>query len=88
MSSRGRVLAANGSQGDPKANNFARAPERYISKHLAEQILTSKTALASGRKQVTVLFADSDILALNPAEVVQPLPECLAGWGRVRRGEY
>jgi len=34
------------------------APDRYTPKHLAEKILTSKTALAGERKQVTVLFAD------------------------------
>jgi class 3 adenylate cyclase len=35
-----------------------RAPEGYTPKHLAEKILTSKTALEGERKQVTVLFAD------------------------------
>ena len=34
------------------------APESYTPKHLAERILTSKTALEGERKQVTVLFAD------------------------------
>src|SRR5262245_56450148 len=34
------------------------SPETYISKHLAEKILTSKAALEGERKQVTVLFAD------------------------------
>src|SRR5215475_784564 len=34
------------------------APESYTPKHLAEKILTSKTALEGERKQVTVLFAD------------------------------
>ena len=34
------------------------APESYTPRHLAEKILTSKTALAGERKQVTVLFAD------------------------------
>ncbi len=33
-------------------------PERYTPKHLAERILTSRTALEGERKQVTVLFAD------------------------------
>jgi len=40
--------------GGPK---FA-APESYTPKHLAEKILTSKSALEGERKQVTVLFAD------------------------------
>src|SRR5207247_9108776 len=34
------------------------APESYIPGHLAERILTSRTALEGERKQVTVLFAD------------------------------
>jgi class 3 adenylate cyclase/tetratricopeptide (TPR) repeat protein len=34
------------------------SPEFYTPKHLAEKILTSKTALEGERKQVTVLFAD------------------------------
>jgi len=34
------------------------SPEAYTPKHLAEKILTSKTALEGERKQVTVLFAD------------------------------
>ena len=33
-------------------------PQAYTPKHLAEKILTSKSALEGERKQVTVLFAD------------------------------
>ncbi len=33
-------------------------PESYIPKHLAEKILTSRSALEGERKQVTVLFSD------------------------------
>jgi class 3 adenylate cyclase len=33
-------------------------PRSYTPKHLAEKILTSRTALEGERKQVTVLFAD------------------------------
>jgi class 3 adenylate cyclase/tetratricopeptide (TPR) repeat protein len=36
----------------------SRSPDSYTPKHLAERILTSKTALEGERKQVTVLFAD------------------------------
>jgi class 3 adenylate cyclase/tetratricopeptide (TPR) repeat protein len=36
----------------------ARAPLAYTPSHLAEKILTSKSALEGERKQVTVLFAD------------------------------
>ena len=39
------------------AQRFA-SPDSYTPKHLAERILTSKTALEGERKQVTVLFAD------------------------------
>ena len=35
-----------------------RIPASYTPKHLAEKILTSKSALEGERKQVTVLFAD------------------------------
>ena len=34
------------------------SPESYTPKHLAEKVLTSKSALEGERKQVTVLFAD------------------------------
>jgi hypothetical protein len=34
------------------------SPRAYTPKHLAEKILTSKSALEGERKQVTVLFAD------------------------------
>jgi class 3 adenylate cyclase len=36
----------------------SRPPRTYTPKHLAERILTSKSALEGERKQVTVLFAD------------------------------
>jgi class 3 adenylate cyclase len=39
------------------SSKFA-SPESYTPKHLAEKILTSKSALEGERKQVTVLFAD------------------------------
>ncbi|MBI4413872.1 MAG: AAA family ATPase, partial [candidate division NC10 bacterium] len=41
----------------PLAPKFS-SPQAYTPKHLAEKILTSKTALEGERKQVTVLFAD------------------------------
>ncbi len=43
--------------GDARAATFP-APHSYTPKHLAEKILTSKSALEGERKQVTVLFAD------------------------------
>src|SRR5262245_36989833 len=36
----------------------AQSPLRYTPDHLAEKILTSRSALEAERKQVTVLFAD------------------------------
>jgi class 3 adenylate cyclase len=44
--------------GSPPAIDQARAPLSYTPSHLAEKILTSKTAQEGERKQVTVLFAD------------------------------
>ncbi len=41
----------------PSSGNL-RTPETYTPKHLAEKILSSKSALEGERKQVTVLFAD------------------------------
>src|SRR6059036_67097 len=41
----------------PRASRFA-SPESYTPTHLAERILTSKSAMEGERKQVTVLFAD------------------------------
>ena len=41
----------------PAAPRFS-SPETYTPKHLAEKILTSKSALEGERKHVTVLFAD------------------------------
>ena len=43
--------------GAPAAPRFS-SPEAYTPQHLAEKILTSKSALEGERKQVTVLFAD------------------------------
>ncbi len=50
-----------GSCGTPAAGQSAArtaSPESYTPKHLAEKILTSRSALEGERKQVTVLFAD------------------------------
>jgi class 3 adenylate cyclase/tetratricopeptide (TPR) repeat protein len=44
--------------GPKRASGPLASPESYTPKHLAERILTSKTALEGERKQVTVLFAD------------------------------
>src|SRR5262245_50133117 len=52
----GAVLAAAPTP-PATASRFA-SPESYTPMHLAERILTSKSALEGERKQVTVLFAD------------------------------
>ena len=53
----------------------ARAPRTYTPAYLAEQILTSRSALEGERKQVTVLFADikssMELLAERDPEEVQ-----------------
>lgn len=58
------------------------APESYTPKHLAEKILTSRSALEGERKQVTVLFcdiADSSRLAerLDPEAMHQLMDRAL-----------
>jgi len=53
------------SEASPGQTRFA-SPQSYTPKHLAEKILTSRTALEGERKQVTVLFADvKGFLALS-----------------------
>ena len=47
-----------GSLTPPGATSKIPSPQAYTPKHLAERILTSKSALEGERKQVTVLFAD------------------------------
>jgi hypothetical protein len=42
----------------PDSGSRFTSPRSYTPLHLAEKILTSKSALAGERKQVTVLFAD------------------------------
>src|SRR5712691_2336299 len=53
------------------------SPDSYTPKHLAEKILTSKTALEGERKQVTVLFADlkgsMELLAARDPEEARQL---------------
>src|SRR5262249_867114 len=51
----GRGAAAPAEAGGPARPT---SPESYTPKHLAEKILTSKSALEGERKQITVLFAD------------------------------
>jgi class 3 adenylate cyclase len=52
----GAPLAAT--PGQPTAPRRFASPESYTPKHLAEKILTSRSALEGERKQVTVLFVD------------------------------
>jgi class 3 adenylate cyclase len=46
-----------GAAAPPSSTRFG-GPDAYTPRHLAERILTSRTALEGERKQVTVLFAD------------------------------
>ena len=60
----------------PRASRFA-SPESYTPTHLAERILTSKSAMEGERKHVTVLFADlkgsMELLAdRDPVARIQP----------------
>jgi predicted ATPase/class 3 adenylate cyclase len=50
--------ASTSSSGPAPAGAQARTPLAYTPAHLAEKILTSRSALEGERKQVTVLFAD------------------------------
>src|SRR5262249_19784664 len=62
-----------GDCGAPLAEQVAAtpAPAAYTPKHLAEKILTSRSALEGERKQVTVLFADVKG-SMDLAEQVDP----------------
>jgi class 3 adenylate cyclase len=61
----GKPLAAASKPGPPPD------PRSYTPKHLAEKILTSRSALEGERKQVTVLFADVKG-SMDLAEQVDP----------------
>ena len=52
------VAAAAAPPAQPARPASFASPEVYTPKHLAERILTSKSAIEGERKQVTVLFAD------------------------------
>jgi class 3 adenylate cyclase len=61
----GQRLAPGGGTGAQATPKFG-TPETYTPKHLAEKILTSKSALEGERKQVTVLFVDvTDFTSLS-----------------------
>ena len=55
---RKKVLKAIEGLRNASASAPPQSPDFYTPKHLAEKILTSKSALEGERKQVTVLFAD------------------------------
>jgi class 3 adenylate cyclase/tetratricopeptide (TPR) repeat protein len=82
----GRVLVwsgVTGSSAAPVSPSSVRPPLTYTPAYLAEQILTSRSALAGERKQVTVLFADlkgsMELLAeRDPEEARQLLDPVLA----------
>ena len=51
------VASGTAPPAEPPGSRFA-TPESYTPKHLAEKILTSKSAVEGERKQVTVMFTD------------------------------
>jgi Double zinc ribbon len=59
-------------------------PRSYAPKHLAEKILTSRSALEGERKQVTVLFADVKG-STDLAEQVDPEESAFSNWCRGHR---
>ena len=57
-----------------------REPQSYTPKHLAEKILTSRSALEGERKQVTVLFADlKGSMELSAGMIRKNGTECSTG---------
>src|SRR5207245_8305896 len=63
---------------DPEGRRCA-SPDSYTPKHLAEKILTSKSALEGERKLVTVLFADLKGSMELLADRVPRSVECIVG---------
>jgi class 3 adenylate cyclase len=66
---------------DPRLRTLDPRPVSYTPKHLADKILTTRSALEGERRQVTVLFADTagfTALAekLDPEDVHQILDRC------------
>src|SRR5262245_43828933 len=55
----------------PSATRTSFDPRSYTPKHIAEKILTSRSALEGERKQVTVLFADVEG-SMDLAEQIDP----------------
>jgi class 3 adenylate cyclase len=65
----------------PAAPERFASPQTYTPKHLAEKILTSRSAMEGERKQVTVLFTDvsgftSMSSSLDPEEVHEIMDRC------------
>jgi hypothetical protein len=53
-----RLTPAAGATHRPAKPAEVRTPASYTPRHLADRILTTRTAIEGERKQVTVLFAD------------------------------
>ena len=68
-------------------------PHSYTPKHLAEKILTSRSALEGERKQVTALFADikgsmeliEDLDPEDARSIIDPALELMMNWNRTSR---
>ncbi len=54
----GQCTTPLGSEGKVEGAIPVRDPRAYTPKHLADKILTSRSALEGERKQVTIVFAD------------------------------
>jgi class 3 adenylate cyclase/tetratricopeptide (TPR) repeat protein len=65
------IGAASAAPAASPAPSRERSPREYTPRHLAEKILTQKSALEGERKQVTVLFADVKS-SLDMQEAVDP----------------
>src|SRR5215471_3440955 len=67
----------------PPEARFA-SPQNYTPQHLAEKILTSKTAIEGERKHVTVLFADlkgsTELLADRDPEEARKILDPVLEW--------
>src|SRR6266446_3494448 len=71
------------SESQPGHVERSSAPVSYTPRHLAEKILTSRSALEGERRRVTVLFADmvgfSELSGkLDPEEIHQMMDRCFA----------
>jgi len=86
-----KFCASCGTAVTPSPAVDLRSPSSYTPSHLAEKILTSKSALEGERKQVTVLFADlkgsMELLNDRDPEEARKLLDPVLSFGGVERDE-